>query len=58
MLFRSRLLHLALADSGLPTASSGLGPRRYVVLYPEGHKPTEAPTQDRTQAIRNTFRRR
>lgn len=53
-----RLLHLALADSGLPTASSGLGPRRYVVLYPEGHKPTEAPTQDRTQAIRNTFRRR
>ena len=55
-----RLLHLALAASGLPTASSGLGPRRYVVLYPEGHKPTETtpPTQDRTQAIRNTFRRR
>jgi spoIIIJ-associated protein len=55
-----RLLHLALADSGLPTASSGLGPRRYVVLYPAGHKPTEnAPSaQDRTQAIRNTFRRR
>ena len=57
-----RLLHLALADSGLPTASSGLGPRRYVVLYPAGHKPTEASTQDRTQdrtqAIRNTFRRR
>jgi spoIIIJ-associated protein len=56
-----RLLHLALAPSGLPTASSGLGPRRYVVLYPEGHKPTERPepsAQDRTQAIRNTFRRR
>jgi|HubBroStandDraft_6_1064221.scaffolds.fasta_scaffold1198181_1 spoIIIJ-associated protein len=53
-----RLLHLALADSGLPTASSGLGPRRYVVLYPQGVKPTEASTQDRTQAIRNTFRRR
>jgi spoIIIJ-associated protein len=59
-----RLLHLALAESGLPTASSGLGPRRYVVLYPEGQKPTEASdrtqnrTQDRTQAIRNTFRRR
>ncbi|HEY6413261.1 MAG TPA: R3H domain-containing nucleic acid-binding protein [Edaphobacter sp.] len=55
-----RLLHLALADSGLPTASSGLGPRRYVVLYPEGHQPSD-PTpsaQDRTQAIRNTFRRR
>lgn len=53
-----RLLHLALADSGLPTASSGLGPRRYVVLYPAGHKPTETSTPDRTQAIRNTFRRR
>jgi spoIIIJ-associated protein len=56
-----RLLHLALADSGLPTASSGLGPRRYVVLYPAGHKPVEDNTpsaQDRTQAIRNTFRRR
>ena len=55
-----RLLHLALADSGLPTASSGLGPRRYVVLYPAGHKPTEdtPSAQDRTQAIRNTFRRR
>jgi spoIIIJ-associated protein len=56
-----RLLHLALAESGLPTASSGLGPRRYVVLYPEGHRPTEQPTpsaHDRTQAIRNTFRRR
>jgi spoIIIJ-associated protein len=53
-----RLLHIALADSGLPTASSGLGPRRYVVLYPEGHKPTEPSAQDRTQAIRNTFRRR
>lgn len=53
-----RLLHLALAASGLPTASSGLGPRRYVVLYPEGHQPTEPSAQDRTQAIRNTFRRR
>jgi spoIIIJ-associated protein len=53
-----RLLHLALASSGLPTASSGLGPRRYVVLYPEGHQPTEPSAQDRTQAIRNTFRRR
>jgi spoIIIJ-associated protein len=56
-----RLLHLALAASGLPTASSGLGPRRYVVLYPEGHQPTETSTpsaQDRTQSIRNAFRRR
>jgi spoIIIJ-associated protein len=53
-----RLLHLALAASGLPTASSGLGPRRYVVLYPEGERPREPSAQDRTQAIRNTFRRR
>ena len=53
-----RLLHLALAASGLPTASSGLGPRRYVVLYPEGLQPTEPSAEDRTQAIRNTFRRR
>jgi len=58
-----RLLHLALAASGLPTASSGMGPRRFVVLYPEGQQPPEtAPaassSQDRTRAIRNTFRRR
>jgi spoIIIJ-associated protein len=56
-----RLLHLALAGSGLPTASSGLGPRRFVVLYPEGHQPVEpepASPQDRTRALRNTFRRR
>jgi spoIIIJ-associated protein len=57
-----RLLHLALNASGLPTASSGLGPRRFVVLYPEGHEPVEPPqppsTHDRTRAIRNSFRRR
>ncbi len=57
-----RLLHLALANSGLPTASSGFGSRRFVVLYPEGQKPSEAPagpsTPDRARAIRNTFRRR
>jgi spoIIIJ-associated protein len=56
-----RLLHLALGASGLPTASSGLGPRRYVVLYPEGHQPVEPQqpsTNDRTRAIRNSFRRR
>ncbi len=68
-----RLLHLALAASGLPTASSSDGPRRFVVAYPKGQQPTEperqAPqdrsqnrnpdrTQDRTSAIRNTFRRR
>jgi len=60
-----RMLHLALADSGLASASSGENPRRFVVLYPEGQQPieptqipTKAPTSDRTQAIRNTFRRR
>jgi spoIIIJ-associated protein len=37
-----RLLHLALVDSGLPTASTGEMPRRYVVLYPEGYDATAA----------------
>jgi spoIIIJ-associated protein len=32
-----RLLHMALVDSGLPTASTGEMPRRYVVLYPQGY---------------------
>jgi spoIIIJ-associated protein len=29
-----RMLHLALADSGLPTASEGEGPMRHLVLHP------------------------
>jgi spoIIIJ-associated protein len=56
-----RMLHLALKESGLPTASSGEGPHRFVVLYPEGFEPVQAPpsvTPDRTHNIRNTFRRR
>ncbi len=61
-----RMVHLALVPSGLPTASSGEGPRRFVVLYPEGYDPAtnQSPTQsqdrtsDRKQAIRDTFRRR
>jgi spoIIIJ-associated protein len=54
-----RLLHLALAPSGLATASSGEGPRRFVVLYPEGDKPPAEPSPaDRAQAIRQRFRRR
>jgi spoIIIJ-associated protein len=60
-----RMVHLALKESGLPTASSGEGPRRFVVLYPEGYKaaptsPTQSPdrTMDRKRAIRDTFRRR
>src|SRR3984957_20048023 len=54
-----RMIHLALAKSGLPTASSGEGPGRFVVLYPEGPAPAQPlATEDRTRAIRNSFRRR
>jgi spoIIIJ-associated protein len=56
-----RILHLALAKSGLPTASSGIGPGRFVVLYPEGLEPAPPAAlsaEDRTRAIRNSFRRR
>jgi spoIIIJ-associated protein len=57
-----RILHLSLAKSGLPTASSGEGPGRFVVLYPEGLEPVQPastpPVADRTRAIRNSFRRR
>lgn len=56
-----RMLHLALAKSGLPTASSGEIPRRFVVLYPEGFQPAQPAlpsSEDRTRAIRNSFRRR
>lgn len=39
-----RMLHMFLKDSGLQTASSGEGPRRSVVLYPEGYRiPAERP---------------
>ena len=31
-----RKLHMVLSESGLPTASSGEGPGRFVVLYPDG----------------------
>jgi spoIIIJ-associated protein len=56
-----RILHMGLAKSGLPTASSGEGPGRFVVLYPEGLEPVQPKgpsAEDRTRAIRNTFRRR
>jgi spoIIIJ-associated protein len=56
-----RILHLALAKSGLPTSSSGTGPGRFVVLYPEGLEPAPpaaSSAEDRTRAIRNSFRRR
>jgi spoIIIJ-associated protein len=58
-----RMLHLILSTSGLPTASSGEGPGRYVVLYPAGAdvsepfaaEPTRRPDANR---IRDTFRHR
>ncbi len=43
-----RMLHLFLKESGLQTASSGEGPRRFVVLYPEGYRiPEERPSGGR-----------
>jgi spoIIIJ-associated protein len=68
-----RMLHLVLTRSGLPTASADEGPRRFVVLYPEGHQPaatpqtklpnrsaSEAPSNSpaRARAIRSSFRPR
>ncbi len=43
-----RMLHMFLKDSGLQTASSGEGPHRFVVLYPEGYTiPQERPSYGR-----------
>jgi spoIIIJ-associated protein len=56
-----RILHMALAKSGLPTASSGIGPGRFVVVYPEGLEPVPAAqpsAEERSKAIRSSFRRR
>jgi spoIIIJ-associated protein len=58
--------------SGLPTASADEGPRRFVVLYPEGQQPTATPqgklpnrsateasnSPARVRAIRSSFRPR
>jgi len=46
-----RMLHLILKDSGLPTASSGEGPGRFVVLYPAGAD-TSAPMDSGTEPPR------
>ncbi len=43
-----RMLHLFLRDSGLQTASSGEGPRRFVVLYPEGYRIPPEPSYARS----------
>lgn len=58
-----RMLHMLLADSGLPTASSGEGPGRYVVLYPADEGPpspeaAEQETKARQARIRGAFRPR
>jgi spoIIIJ-associated protein len=58
-----RMLHLILAESGLPTASSGEGAGRFVVLYPVGTDVSEsevAPQPSRRNAdhIRAAFRHR
>jgi spoIIIJ-associated protein len=59
-----RMLHLTLSESGLPTASSGEGAGRYVVLYPagadaSGYSATSQPSRTRdTSQIRHAFRHR
>ena len=59
-----RMLHLILSESGLPTASSGEGPARFVVLYPagadtSGNVGTRQPSQRRDAThIREAFRHR
>ncbi len=59
-----RMLHLILSESGLPTASSGEGAGRFVVLYPAGADLSLAvdsqPPVRRQDAsrVRDTFRHR
>ena len=43
-----RMLHLFLRDSGLQSASSGEGPRRFVVLYPEGYRIPREDSRERS----------
>jgi spoIIIJ-associated protein len=59
-----RTLHMLLSESGLPTKSSGEGPGRFVVLYPEGAD-TSAPMSTwqparipDASAVRKAFRPR
>ncbi len=62
-----RMLHLILSESGLPTASSGEGPGRFVVRYPAGADISAAnlasgddppPRRPDAARIRETFRHR
>ena len=52
-----RMLHLFLRDSGLQTASTGEGPRRSVVLYPEGYRIPPEPSRDSRGIDRRPQRR-
>jgi len=48
-----RMLHMFLKDSDMQTSSSGEGPRRFVVLYPEGYQiPQERPSYGRDRGRR------
>ena len=52
-----RMLHLALKSAeGMRTESSGEGPSRFVVLYPENWRSRES--DERANKIRERFRRR
>ena len=58
-----RMVHMQLAESGLPTASSGEGPGRHVVLYPADGDTQSPPAhaednQARHAKIRSAFRPR
>ena len=64
-----RMLHMLLSESGLPTASSGEGPGRFVVLYPKGAdtsvpynfssaNDSPPPRRHDTNQVRNAFRPR
>jgi spoIIIJ-associated protein len=57
-----RMLHLLLSESGLPTASSGEGSLRFVVLYPEGADTTipfsPPPRRFNPDGVRKAFRPR
>lgn len=53
-----RMLHMFLRDSGLQTASTGEGPRRFVVLYPAGYRiPEDRPSSDRGRGGYRSSRR-
>jgi spoIIIJ-associated protein len=59
-----RMLHMVLSESGLPTASSGEGPGRFVVLYPAGadtsvpFQPQSSGRRPDSNRIRDNFRHR